>query len=137
MFVKRVQRLLEKMAEGHDHQYHAECQEGVIHAPADEKEGSSNQFNQWNGKTDSPEGPGGQKCVLIRKEPPAHVANRGQGEDLEHSGHEEDESQDESREEDCPGARSQVAGETDCFTLKGPETMRGVRSPATQDVPTT
>jgi hypothetical protein len=106
MFVKRVQRLLEKMAKGNENQYHAKSQEGVIHAPADEKEGSSKKFNQRNGKTDSPEGPGRQKCVLIRKEPPAHVSNRSQGEDLKHSGHEEDESQDESREEECPSAGS-------------------------------
>src|SRR5205809_6824701 len=111
------------MSKGDDNQHHAKGQKGVIHAPADEKKGSSKQFDQWNGESNGPEGPGRQKCVLIRKEPPAHVANRSQREDLEHSGHEEDESQDESREEDRPGAGSQVAGETDCFTSRCVETM--------------
>jgi hypothetical protein len=106
VFVKRVQRLLEKVAEGDDNKHNAESQEGVIHAPAGEKEGSSDELDKRNGKTDSPEGPGRQECVLIREEPLAHVSNRSQGEDLEYSGHEEDESQDESREENCPGAGS-------------------------------
>ena len=106
VFVKWVQRLLQKVPEGHDDQHHAESQKGVIHAPPEEQEGPADELHERNGETDDPEGPAREKRVFVWQEPLAHVPHGSEGEDLEHSRHEEDEPQDEPREKESPGTGS-------------------------------
>ena len=66
MLVKRVQRLLEKVAERHYEEHAAKADQGGPSAPTNEDKCASNELHERYDGADEPERPDGKKRVLVR-----------------------------------------------------------------------
>jgi len=99
-----VKRVVQKMAEGDDDQDAAERDQRVTCTQAEDDERAGDEFDEWNGDADCPERPDRQECVGERQKIFSRVLERAELKYFHHSGHEEDEAENQAGEEQCPSA---------------------------------
>lgn len=99
-----VERLTQEMAEGHDNQDETECDEGVTRAQTQDDESPGHEFDQRDGNAGQPEGPDRQKAIAKWQKIFPGVLQWAQLKNFPDTGHEEDQAENETREQECPGA---------------------------------
>ena len=94
--------IVQEMAEGDDDQDATERAQCVACAQAEDDERSRDEFYEGNGDADSPKRPDRQKSVAEREKIFSRVFERSQLKNFPEAGHEKDEAENETSEEDRP-----------------------------------
>ena len=104
VFVKRIERFVQEVAEGYDCKNEAERDERFAYPETDNQQGARDKFDKRDRDAGGPERPDRKKSVGKGKEVFTRVIERAQLKNFVQAGHEEDETQHFSCEEDCPAA---------------------------------
>lgn len=109
-----VERLVQEVAEGHDDKNEAKSDKSIARPQTQYHQSPGKKFNEGDRYTDKPERPDGQKGIGERQEIFAGMLERPQLKDLPEARHEKDQSEDEPRKEQRPGASNIML-----FSLQG------------------
>jgi hypothetical protein len=101
---KVVKRVVQKMAEGDDDQNTTERDKRVARAQANDDERAGNQFNERNGNADGPKRPSRQERVVEWQEIFSGVLERAEVKYFHYAGHQEDEAENKSGQEESQSA---------------------------------
>src|SRR4051794_33441736 len=110
------------MAEGDDDQDDAERDQCFTSPQAEDEQSTGDKLYEWNRNADEPKRPERQESIRKRKEILSRMFHRPKLKDFPNSGHEEDQTQDEPREQHRPAALTGKAhSSTSVFAEEGEE----------------
>src|SRR2546423_13716483 len=102
--MKFVKRLTQQVSKRDNSQYKSQGDQRVASAPANDHQRAGNHLDERNSDAGGPQGPHRQESVRVRQKPFARMIERPKLKDLPYAGHEKDQAEHESREENGPGA---------------------------------
>ena len=98
------ERVVQEMAKGHDDQDAAEGDQRVARAQTENEERAGDEFDKWNNDTGGPKRPDRQEGVAEREKIFSRMLKRAHLKNFHDAGHEKDEAEDKTSEEQSPGA---------------------------------
>jgi hypothetical protein len=103
-----VERIVQQMPKGHDDEDETKRDQRVACSQSKDDERAGDEFDERNRRTDGPERPDRQESVGERQEIFSCVLDRPQLKNFPEAGHEENEAENESSEEQGPGAQISI-----------------------------
>lgn len=97
------ERVVQEMAKRHDDQDAAKGDERVARAKAENEERAGDEFDKWNGDTDSPKRPDWEERVAEREKIFSRVLDRTHLKNFHDAGHEKNETEHKTSEQQSPG----------------------------------